>query len=223
VAVPENKMPPSAVMLRRGDTLAAGGFRTLARAADLDMWLRLLERGSALTIPHVTALYHVHAGQVSGDAALMHAAHEAVLEAHAGRPWCSEALIRRHQGVVAWDRARGAGGGAMSLGTAVRLAATLASPQRALGAAQLLAGRLKGRRLAARLAPGGTPSMAVLPGVSGDAPAEAIDLRERGAVAALAQLVRRPPARALVAGRAAALVVRALGIEPVAARRGDGG
>lgn len=205
VAVPENKLAPSSVLVRREAALRVGGFHDLPRAADLDMWVRLLELGTALAIPRATALYHVHEGQVSGESHKMHEAHKAVLDAHADRAWCTSALQRRHEGVLAWDRARAAwAGGAPGARTALGLAARLAHPQRTIGVAQLLVGRFRGRRLAARLAPGGEPSV--------------VDLGDRSLVGALPQLVRYPPARAVVRGRAAALVVRALGIEPV--RRG---
>jgi hypothetical protein len=154
VAVPENKLVPSAVMLQRGPALAAGGFRSLPRAADLDMWLRLLEDGTAVAIPRVTALYHVHPGQVSGDQTKMDEAHRAVLDSHAERPWCTPALLRRHEGVVAWDSARAAwAAGQPRVRTAVELARRVAHPQRAVGVAQLLAGRFMRRRLASRAEP----------------------------------------------------------------------
>jgi hypothetical protein len=223
VAVPENTLPPSAVMLRRHPALEAGGFKDLRRAADLDMWVRLLERGSALAIPRITALYHVHAGQVSGDAKLMHTAHREVLDSHADRPWCTRALRRRHEGALAWDAARGAWAeGAPRVAVALRLAARLAHPQRARGLAQVLTRRFRARRLAARHAPDGGPAVAVLPGASGDPPPGSIDLRDRGLVAALALLIRRPPARALVPGRATALLARACGVEPIRAPAGGG-
>jgi GT2 family glycosyltransferase len=219
VAVPENKLAPSAVMLERGAVLEAGGFGERPRAADLDMWIRLLERGTALAIPRVTALYHVHGGQVSGDAPLMHAAHRDVLREYADRPWCTPSLTRRHDGVLAWDSARGPGRKGSRAEAGLRLAWALLHPQEAIGVAQLLAGRFKARRLAARFAPGGEPAVAVLPGVGRGvaAPPGAVDLRDRGAAAALAFLLRCPPSRAVVGGRAASLAMRALRIEPVQA------
>jgi glycosyltransferase involved in cell wall biosynthesis len=159
VAVPENKLVPSAVMLRRDAALEAGGFRPLERAADLDLWLRLLERGTAVAIPRVTALYHVHPGQVSTDQALMDDAHRAVLDSHADRPWCTPKVLLRHEGVVAWDVARAAwadGGPRISIGAV--LARRLAHPQRAIGVVQLWAGRFMRRRLAARTAPPTQPA-----------------------------------------------------------------
>jgi glycosyltransferase involved in cell wall biosynthesis len=157
VAVPQNKLVPSAVLLRRDAALAAGGFRSLPRAADLDMWLRLLENGTALAVPRVTALYHVHGGQVSTDQQLMDEAHRAVLDSHASRPWCTPSLLHRHEGVVAWDTARAAwADGSPRLRPGVDLMRRLAHPQRAVGVAQLLAGRFMQRRLASSVElPGG--------------------------------------------------------------------
>jgi glycosyltransferase involved in cell wall biosynthesis len=159
VAVPENNLVPSAVMVRRDAALEAGGFRPLERAADLDLWLRLLERGTAVAIPKVTALYHVHPGQVSTDQSQMDAAHRSVLDSHADRPWCTRSLLLRHEGVVAWDAARAAwADGAPRVSTGATLARRLAHPQRAAGVAQLLAGRFMRRRLAARTAPPTQPA-----------------------------------------------------------------
>ena len=151
VAVPENKLPPSAVLIRRDAVLDAGGFRNLPRAADLDMWLRVLERETALAIPRVTALYHVHPGQASIQPMLMQEAHQAVLDASADRGWCTLRIRRQHEGVVAWDTARAAfADGEPTLPAATRLARQLADPWRALGVAEVLASRFRGRRLAAK-------------------------------------------------------------------------
>ncbi|HEX8054587.1 MAG TPA: glycosyltransferase family 2 protein [Thermoleophilaceae bacterium] len=150
VAVPDSKLTASSVLVRREAALRAGGFRPLKRASDLDMWLRLLQLGSALAIPRVTALYHVHDDQVSADPRRMHESHKSVLDEHAREPWCTPALRRRHEGVLAWDTARGAlAAGAPRWRTLAGLARELAHPQRAAGVAQLLAGRLSRRRAAA--------------------------------------------------------------------------
>ncbi len=222
VAIPENKLAPSSVMLLRDAALAAGGFRDLRRAADLDLWMRLLEGGTAVAIPRVTALYHLHSGQVSSDQREMDAAHRAVLDAHADRPWCTRKIRLRHEGVIAWDDARAARTrGARIVPTAIALARRLGHPQRAVGTAQLLAGRFRARRLAARLAPGGMPAVAVLPGCAVE-PATipgSVDLRPRTTAGALLHLMRRPPTQAIVSGPIAALVVRALGVDPVTAPR----
>jgi hypothetical protein len=134
VAHPDNCVPPSAALLRRDVALAAGAFdTTLERCADLDLWLRMLERGSGLALPAVTAIYHVHEGQVSADATAMQQAHRAVLERYAARPWCTVALRRRFEGLMAWD---------------ARTPRGLGDPRRLAGVAEALVWRLRVRRRA---------------------------------------------------------------------------
>jgi glycosyltransferase involved in cell wall biosynthesis len=152
LAHPENCVPPSASLLRRDVALAAGGFDTeLERCADLELWLRMLERGPGLALPDVTAVYHLHEGQVSADGLAMQDAHRAVLERHASRPWCTPALRRRYEGLMAWDalRARLAAGRRSAAGTG--LARDLRDPRRAAGIPGTLVWRLRLRRRAARL------------------------------------------------------------------------
>jgi hypothetical protein len=222
IAVPENKLVTSATMLRRRVALDAGGFRTdMPRAEDLDLWIRILERGSALTIPRVTALYHRHADQVSIDAAQMWAAHMAVLGGHAPR---MRSVRRRAEGVLAWDAARaGLADGASPGRSAIHLLRQLAMPHRAVGVAQLLVSRHRAHRLAARFTPSGDPSVAILPGtvLQGSDLKHAVDLRGRSFAGALLYLLRRPTARALVRGQADALAMRVIGIEPIRTLRAE--
>jgi hypothetical protein len=213
VAVPGNKLVPSAVMLSRDAALAAGGFRDLKRAADLDLWVRLLESGTAVAIPDVTVIYHRHPGQVSADSRQMRVAHAAVLDAYADRPWCTRGLRMRFEGVNAWDTARTQHGSVVSAATL--LARRLANPYRAIGAAQAVASRFLARRRTSRVATGGVPSVAVLPGCPVDPTTVegALDLRDGSIGRAFLHLLRRPTSRAYVRGAGGALLVRALGIE----------
>jgi len=215
VAIPENKLVPSAVMLRRQPALAIGGFRQgMPRAADLELWTRLLTGASGIAIPRVTVLYHVHPGQVTTDRERMWAAHKAVLDGVQPAALRDQVLLR-HEGVVAWDSARAALADGTGTGTALRSLSRLRSPQRMLAVGQLLASRYRSRRLAGRHGPEGEPSVAVMPGVSARATPGSVDLRNRGRARALARLLLTPTARALVNGRADAVAVRALGVEPV--------
>jgi glycosyltransferase involved in cell wall biosynthesis len=149
VAVPENKVTASTVMVRRDAALEAGGFRPdLRRATDLDLWLRILESGTGIVVPDVTALYHQHAGQVSADRAQMDLAARDVLDAYADRAWYTRGLRRRLEGRVAWDTARAAlSDGAPRVPTVIALARQLASPGRVAGVVETLAGRRAVRRL----------------------------------------------------------------------------
>jgi hypothetical protein len=219
VGLPENRVTTSSVMVRRDAALAAGGFpRGVTRAGDLDLWLRMLEQGSAILMPRVTALYHLHPGQISTEGVAMRDAHQAMLDRYRDRPWCTTAVRRRYEGVAAWDTARAAmARGEPPAPTLLRLARRLASPQRLVGVLQLLLMREEMRRAAARFTPGGGPSVAILPGVGVDARRVpgAVDLRGRTPAGALARLIRRPPAQALVTGRSTALLLRLLGIRPI--------
>ncbi len=216
-ALPENRFTASTVLIDKPTALAVGGFPSaMKRAADLDLWMRMLEHGTALVVPEVTALYHLHGDQISSDRAPMRLAATEVLAAYADRPWCTPAVRRRLDGAVGWDNARARGGLRPLLTLAVRLAS---SPRRAVSVAQLLAGRFTARRAAGRLAPGGGPSIALLRGSCGEPPPTAIDLRSCGRLRAYAVLARRPTARALVPPGGARFLVRALGIEPVTTLR----
>jgi glycosyltransferase involved in cell wall biosynthesis len=144
VAFPENCVPPSAALLRRDVARAAGGFdTTLPRCADLDLWLRMLEHGPGVVTPAVTALYHLHDGQVSSDGVAMQDAHAGVLVRYADRAWCTRGLRRRFAGLQAWDTYR-AGGDRRALATALAR-----DPRRAAGLPAALALRLRVRRRSA--------------------------------------------------------------------------
>jgi glycosyltransferase involved in cell wall biosynthesis len=105
--VPEPIIRTSGVILRREDALAVGGFRPdQRRAQDLDLWLRLLERGTGLALPVVTSRYRVHPEQVSADRPAGWAAQRAILASYADRPWCTPAVRRRREAAITWDESR---------------------------------------------------------------------------------------------------------------------
>jgi glycosyltransferase involved in cell wall biosynthesis len=104
-----NALVNSSVVARRDALLAAGLFREdLRRGADLDLWLRVLERGEGYVSPAVSVVYHLHEGQVSDDRGAMRDAHRDVIESHRGRPWCSDAVQRRSEAILQWDDLRDA-------------------------------------------------------------------------------------------------------------------
>ena len=161
LAHPMNFVPPSAVMLRRDAVVAAGGFDPgLERGADLDLWLRMLERGRGIASPEVTGIYHVHGGQVSDDKAAMEDAHLEIVRAYETRPWCSPALLRRREGVSAWDSfRRRAAAGDRARGV-LGLAGALSDPRRLGGLAGALRQRRRIRRQQARIsASSSTPAV----------------------------------------------------------------
>ena len=78
----------------------------MERAADLDLWLRMLELGTGYVSADVTVRYHLHEGQISGDLIKMCDAHEAVVEAYRDRSWLSRSVGAQSETRLLWDRLR---------------------------------------------------------------------------------------------------------------------
>jgi glycosyltransferase involved in cell wall biosynthesis len=152
LAFPMNFVAPSATMLRRDTALAVAGFdEALTRSEDLDLWLRLLERGTAAVGPQATVLYHVHGDQTTADSAAMERSHLEVLQRMTDRDWWTPRLVRRFEGTMAWDGMRHALA-ERRLEEAIRHALRgLAHPQRIAGIGAMLARRRRLRARAARL------------------------------------------------------------------------
>lgn len=147
---PENPITASGVLARRDALLAAGGFGRAKVGADLDMWIRLAERGTLLACPEVGYRYRVHASQVTRDPALIRDELAALLAAYAERPWWTPQVARRVEHRAAWERVTAAA----RARDAAEVAAAAAALVRAGGApdaARLLRSRLR-RRLRSRSA-----------------------------------------------------------------------
>lgn len=68
-ALTDSYFPPSAVLVRRVDVLAAGGFdETLRMAEDYDFYLRLLRLVPGVAVMQPLFFYRRHAGQATADA-----------------------------------------------------------------------------------------------------------------------------------------------------------
>ncbi|MGH2797041.1 MAG: hypothetical protein ACRDM0_05025, partial [Thermoleophilaceae bacterium] len=215
-----NMIALSATMVRRDDLLAVNGFVQSHGVADLDLWVRLLERGTAVVSPTLTTLYHLHERQTSRDVRAMQAAHLSVATSFAGRPWWSRALVERWRGRTAWNNLRSALRRGRLREAALEAAVIAARPARARGAAEawFRSGRL--RRRSAGVARDGCPSVAVLggPGQLELARRElegrpVVDLTGLGRAAALIRLARRPSGVVYVGSAGQARLVRLLGIE----------
>lgn len=143
---PANATPANCVLFPRDDARAAGGFGSQALAADLEFWVRLLERGPGLSLPELGAIYYEHAGQISANTRVsMHDAMAEVLAAAESRPWNTTALRRRLAAAAAWDSAREQAH-AGHRGAALTTAAGLARhPQEVLAIATLIGWRLRAR------------------------------------------------------------------------------
>jgi hypothetical protein len=217
---PENPIPDSAVMIHRETALAAGGFRDVF-CEDLDMWCRVLDPGRGALSPEVGLRYHTHPGQMSADWEGVHEAHLQIARSHAAKRWWSPRLVERRLGVTAWDRFRaqqrsGAPGAVRGF-----LGELLAHPQRARGVVDVCRRRVAVRRRASRLALGGGPSIAVLPGTDPAGVREEdryeVDLSGAGRLEAFLRLLRRPSAIAVVSSRPQAALSRLAGVRPVRA------
>jgi glycosyltransferase involved in cell wall biosynthesis len=104
---PENFLSCDAVLVRKDVVERVGGFNPGIRyAADMDLWIRVLEQGTAIAVPEVVAVWHLHAGQVTADRREMWAGRERVVRSYAERSWWSPRLLEQARAVNAWDSGR---------------------------------------------------------------------------------------------------------------------
>jgi glycosyltransferase involved in cell wall biosynthesis len=158
-----NALVATSVIVRRDAVLEAGLFAEgMLRGVDLDLWLRVLERGTGYVSPDVTVRYHLHEGQLTGDDAPMWmSAHRAVVDAYNNRPWFSRAASARSEARVMWDQLR------LDLRNGDRVAALRVARQiasdvyRTWSLIELLAYRFLLRRRRGRYTRSGTSSLRV--------------------------------------------------------------
>ncbi len=150
---PGNSIPVSASMFRRDVALELGGFRPHRGVVeDFDLWLRLLERGTAICSPTVSIIYHVHDGQMSlADRRAMQLAHIEAADAHRRRVGGARTPITRWEGVAAWDNLRRAAEARQPLVVARWLLHVAVRPQRAVGVVAIWIRRFRIRRRSAEL------------------------------------------------------------------------
>jgi glycosyltransferase involved in cell wall biosynthesis len=145
---PGNIVPVSAAMVRRDAALAAGGFQARRGVVeDLDLWLRMLAHGTGVCSPRIGIAYRLHDEQMSAqDDHTMQLAHLEAGEARRAEWGGSRTPLRRFEGVAAWDNLRSALRHDDRRGALRWAAYALRRPQRAVGAAGVLAHRLVLRR-----------------------------------------------------------------------------
>src|SRR3954469_1018376 len=160
---PENFIAASGTIVKRDVVRAVGAYAEgLRHGADLDLWLRVLERGTGVVVAAPVVLYHLHEGQVTNDQDGMWEGHQRIMRHYADRPWASPATFERWQGVLAWDGMRHAMR-RRSLRDATRHgSALLADPRRVAGAAGLLVVRQRLRRRSGMIGRDGRPTRARL-------------------------------------------------------------
>jgi GT2 family glycosyltransferase len=210
--VHDDIIPLSAALVSREAVEAAGGFDArLTHAEDLDLWIRLIERGSAVLLPEVGVVYRLHASQATRDVDAAAEGHRRAMLAYARRPWWPRHALARLETAAAWDALRGSTTRRERVSAARTL---LVRPRRLPFLGRLLARRLRLRRWGSRLDDRGRPVVTLLPGVTAPPGIDAhlVDLRSQSGLRWAAALVRRPPSAALAGGAFQRLVLRALRI-----------
>jgi hypothetical protein len=223
---PENFIAASGTMVRRDVVLDVGGYvEGLKAGADMDLWIRVLERGSGLIVPHPVVLYHLHPGQVTSDARLMADGHRTVAGKYSQRPWWRPIALRRWEGSAGYDAARLALTAGRATDALAGLGPVVRDPQRAAGALGIILRRARLRRQSGFVDRRGSLTVAVLRGADPRG-SETHDLRGVSSLRALTALAVRPTHTALVGSRGQAIGARLGGVRSVvcrpAARGGNG-
>jgi GT2 family glycosyltransferase len=221
---PANFISASSVMIDRRLAISVGGFDTQYRyAEDLDLWLRMLEHGTAVVSGRVAAIYHIHTGQKSLHKHGPRSTKRAIAEAYSGRPWWSQSIIRRRLARDSWDDLRGAlraGRRRDAVKPALHL---LSDPRHALAVLEIVRWRRLVRRRSSMLGRDGQPSVALLPGAADFRARLApelngrpiLDLSQGGLIRAVIHLARSPAGLACVSSGVQAVAVGLLGVHPV--------
>ncbi|MDQ1679598.1 MAG: hypothetical protein QOI42_457 [Frankiaceae bacterium] len=150
--VPGDLVCISATMVRRDVLLEAGGFRAIPQAEDLDMWIRVLERGSGLVTGKPTVTYFVHDTQMSLDTGRMRAEVLRLFDTYADRPWMTRRVRVGAEGRIRWDDMRKAQFQKSPAGLLRHGGWLLAHPAAWRPVLTLLSRRKAGRRMATRMA-----------------------------------------------------------------------
>lgn len=130
---PDNPVVTSTTLVDRATVVEAGLFRPIQRAQDLDLWPRVLERGSGVALRARTAAYFDRGPSESGAAdARDRAFLRQVLDGYADSPWMTDAVRYGVLSRTRWDDLRLAMATG-ERGTALRHAAWLGLHPRALG------------------------------------------------------------------------------------------
>lgn len=141
---PDNPVVTSAACVDRRTALDVGGFDpALTHSEDLDLWARLLGRGTGVVLPEVTVRYRLHPGQISVDIEAMRDGADRLRK----QGLVSAATARRAQVRDDWDRIRTG-----SKRTRIR---RLLDPRATASLTAVMAHRAGGRIAARRLLPPG--------------------------------------------------------------------
>ncbi len=218
---PGNFVCVSAAMVQRSAVRAAGGFRShYGLVEDLDLWIRLLEAGTAAFIPLVTINYRLHEGQMSArDARAMQRAHIAAALFYEGHAWSVRSDIERWKATADWDNAKIALRDRRYRNAASVVASILTHGHRTTGLIGMLLWRFLIRRRGSEVDRDGWPSISVLPNDWSEPALASISADRRlrvrhheTAIDGVRSLIRRPSGVAFVGSPRQAALVRLLRI-----------
>lgn len=150
---PGNIIPVSASMVKRDLAQQVGGFRAWRGVVeDFDLWLRILEHGTAVLSPRVGVLYHLHDDQMSmQDHRTMQVAHMEAGAAYLQRTGSAPTPVKRWEAVAAWDNFRLALSAGDRRGAAYWCWYVVSRPYRWIGLLGILRVRYLARRRTGRL------------------------------------------------------------------------
>lgn len=105
--VPDNVVVTTATLIDRETAVSVGMFRALPRAQDLDLWVRLLERGSGVALGRPTVRYQTRGEWTTVESdSRDRVSVDRILEDYASRPWMTRSLRDGVRGRMAWDYLR---------------------------------------------------------------------------------------------------------------------
>jgi hypothetical protein len=220
-----NLFAASASMVKRDVAVALGGFHARWGVEDFDLWVRVLERHTAICSPQVTVLYHAHDEQLSLDYERMHRGHREVVEAHLQRAGGSSTALEQWEAVAAWDGMRAALTAKDWEGALRKAPSAVRTPQRLVGLVMLLWTRFLTRRRSVEVGRDGCASIALLVrDVSNHRAVTQVvsgrcvrDLSDRSLPSALVRLVHRPSRVVVTDARWQASLFRRLGARALTA------
>ena len=145
---PANPIVTSATLVRTEVVRAVGGFHAgLRYSEDLDLWLRVLERGTGWCDATPVVTYVRGVGSKSQEAhGGVEKAREQIISAYTGRSWWSSATAEGYLGGMYFEGFRSALRGGQRRQAVAHLGRTFRSPRRVLGAAMSIFRNRKLRR-----------------------------------------------------------------------------
>lgn len=151
--VPANPVVTSATLVRTEIVREVGGFdEQLRYSEDLDLWLRVLERGSGWCDATPVLTYHRGSGSKSQQAhGRVESVRATIAGRYAGRTWWTPSVNERYLGGMYWEGARSALRGHQRAAAARHLVRAAAHPRRIQGVVESVARNRRLRRRAAAL------------------------------------------------------------------------